>query len=388
MISQDFLQGFDPTGTQSISAAQLLQLLTSATPFTDKGMCITTEDVAGNPTVPDAATITKLQRYLWRRVSATSIGVYAWNPSAASDATYLKWQSLNIVGIAAGSIVGTMIADNTITDSKIISLNWSKLTGVPAFMALSDAATGDLAGSTWGNATIKADAISTAKIVDAAVTLAKLNVSGATAMQIIRVNAGATAWEAVTKLILQLAEPGVGQALQLVRVNAAGTGFEYVSGADTGSNLLQVVSKVNTASDSTGSVIPFDNTIPQIGEGKEYISLSITPKSAASLLRIRFTGFISMDTESVRVAVALFRSGSADALQTNAAGAIDGDPGSLYPVVLECVVASGSVATTTFSVRFGPESNTGYMNRSSVGALFGNSRCSFLTIEEIIGTVS
>lgn len=385
---QDLLQGFDPTGLQSISAAQLLELVTSLSAYTDKGMVVTTTDVAGNPEVPDANTTTKWQRYIWRRISASSIGIYAWNPALANNATYLRWQSIVVAGIADGSIVNIMIADNTITDAKIANLDWSKILNKPAFMALSDNATGDLAGSLWSNATVKADAITTTKIADNNVTLAKLKATTLAAFQIIRVNAGVTAFEAVTKLILSLTEPGVGQALQLVRVNAAGTAFEYVSPANTGSNLLQVVSKINTASDSTGAIIPFDNTIPQVGEGKQYITQVFTPLSATSLLRVRFTGFVSSSVESVRVAVALFKSGSADALQTVAAGAVDGNPASLYPVVLDFVIASVSTAAITFSVRFGPESDTGYMNRSSAGNLFSTSSCSFLTIEEIIGTVS
>lgn len=169
----DLIPGFDPTGLQTISAAQLLQLVASALAYTDKGLTITTSDTAGVPEVPDAATTTRWQRYLWRRVSAASVGIYVWNPAASSDVTYLRWQSINIAGIAAGSILNYMIADNTILDAKIANLDYSKLLNAPSGLAPSGVAGGDLTG-TYPNPVIAGGVVSTAKIANGAVTVNQL----------------------------------------------------------------------------------------------------------------------------------------------------------------------------------------------------------------------
>src|ERR1044071_1314639 len=119
--SIDLQAPFDPTAYVSLSFSQLMQLVSGLAAYADKGLVVTTSDSGGNPEVPDAVTTAKWQRYLWRRITATATNIYVWSPNQATDATYLKWVSVNIAGIGVGAIVNAMIADNTITDSKIVS---------------------------------------------------------------------------------------------------------------------------------------------------------------------------------------------------------------------------------------------------------------------------
>lgn len=167
--NQDLETPFDPTAYPSISGAQLEQFVNGTSPYTDKGLFILTTDVGINPTVPNATTTPKWQTYGWIRVSATLVTLYLWNPTGAVDATFLQWQSLNIIGIGAGSIVNSMIADNTIQSVKIVSLDYAKLTGVPANLPPSGPAGGALTGN-YPNPSIANETITAAMIVDGTIT--------------------------------------------------------------------------------------------------------------------------------------------------------------------------------------------------------------------------
>jgi len=102
MTTLDLLRGIDFTALTNLTAGQHNDLVDLTAPATDKGMVLWTVDTALNtPDVPDptlGAGYSKFKRYLWIRIphstSTSTVPLfYAWNDSATSVTTYLKWQA-------------------------------------------------------------------------------------------------------------------------------------------------------------------------------------------------------------------------------------------------------------------------------------------------------
>ena len=139
---------------------------------------------------------------------------------------------------------------------------------------------------------------------------------------------------------------------------------------------------VNTGLFAAGTTaIPFDNTIPQITEGDQYMSSTITPTSAINLLHIMAQAALSQSNSSNSIVMALFQDATANALTANAINTA-GVNQQFFMQLFYAMVA-GTASATTLKIRAGNASGaTTSFNGASPG-LMGGSCNSFLFVEEI-----
>jgi hypothetical protein len=153
------------------------------------------------------------------------------------------------------------------------------------------------------------------------------------------------------------------------------------TGGSSGSVLLQSVSAfVGTVATGT-SIIPADNTIPQVGEGNQYMSLAITPQNAGSTLKVHVVCFLS-HSAALGMQATLFRDGAANSIGGGTTTV--GTAASIGCVVFTVEVAAGTTAPTTFTVNGGAAiAGTTTFNGSAGVQRWGGALASSIIIEEI-----
>lgn len=147
-------------------------------------------------------------------------------------------------------------------------------------------------------------------------------------------------------------------------------------------SVVQVQHVKNSALGSSVTVMPFDDTIPQITEGAELMTLAITPSNAANYLLIEVVLYVSNNT-GVGNCAALFQDSGANSLAA-VSGSQFGVAGGIIPLTFQHRMVAGTTSQTTFRVRAGPSSAvTMTFNGVSGGRIFGGVISSSITITEI-----
>lgn len=158
--------------------------------------------------------------------------------------------------------------------------------------------------------------------------------------------------------------------------------FQLLSAAGGRSKLLQTVSTETGIVNTGTTTISLANTIPTSSAGDQYMSLAITPKSAASKLIIDVVIFLA-NSATVTLAAILLQDSTANAL---AAGlATNSGAGTAVCIAFRHVMTSGTTSATTFKVRAGAGSaGTTTFNGSGGTQIFGGILSSSIVIQEVL----
>jgi hypothetical protein len=147
-----------------------------------------------------------------------------------------------------------------------------------------------------------------------------------------------------------------------------------------------VVQAVNyqTGAVATGTtIVPLDDTIPQNNEGTEFMTVSITPKSASNALLISVVLFLSPSIASWCVS-ALFKNSDANAL----AAFTDYTETNTGPTSAQFIhkMTAGTTSAITFKVRAGMHTaGTLTFNGSGGNRKLGGVMASSITVTEVAG---
>lgn len=149
-------------------------------------------------------------------------------------------------------------------------------------------------------------------------------------------------------------------------------------------NIVIQIVNTNTGAVATGTtVVVLDDSIPQNGEGDEYMTLAITPTSTVNDLRIEVTLVMSHDAATSNHIISLFRDAQTDALASVVGFGSTG--GELKTYSFSWYEVSGASTSTTYKVRAGAvESGETTFNGQAGARKLGGAMSSSITITELV----
>lgn len=135
-----------------------------------------------------------------------------------------------------------------------------------------------------------------------------------------------------------------------------------------------------TAGGNVSAAIPIDDTIPQISEGTQIMSTTLTPSSVTSKVRITVTG-MAAGSGTLWLEGAVFRNSVANALGSQAIVTPQSDWGETISFTTE--FTPGVTTLETYTVRVGPSSGNMYLNAIATGRIHGGAMKWTMVVQEI-----
>jgi len=185
----------------------------------------------------------------------------------------------------------------------------------------------------------------------------------------------------------------IGNGTGAVQVTTAGTSGQVLTSNGAGvdptfqaaSGKVKQVVNVTDGEVATGTTtMPKDDSIPQITEGNEFMTLAVTPTNASNILVINVVASSSFSGASGSLVAALFQDSTADALA--AVQTFNATATAIQQQVFSHRMVAGTTSATTFRVRIGEDTaGTVTFNGASGSRILGGVMSSSITITEYAG---
>ena len=140
----------------------------------------------------------------------------------------------------------------------------------------------------------------------------------------------------------------------------------------------------NVTYTTCGTLLPHDNSIPQIGEGDEVLSITVTPRNASSTLHIDVSlPVVGTAAAGGQVGAALFVDATANAIAAGTQRV--GGTASTANIYFKHLVTAGSTTARTYRVRVGSETvSDAFLNGDSSARQFGGVSTAAITVTEVL----
>jgi len=287
------------------------------------------------------------------------------------------------------SDVATGTAPMTIASTtKVTNLNADTVDGVSSAAIIQTTGAQSIGGvktftsiplfpaNTIETADIQDNAITTAKILNVNVTAGKLATDSVETLKIKDANVTVAKLASTTGSDTAVVTGTAGSAGDMLEFNADGDAV-----ASTKNSIVQQVYTQDSAYATTSVAIPNDNIAPpQITEGAEFMTRTITPTNSSNILKIDVVVYAATGGNQARTTT-LFQDTTADALAT---GANVLNNNSICPVSFTHYMVAGTTSETTFRVRGGSDSAIPYYF-NGVGGVgkYDGTLASSITVTEI-----
>jgi hypothetical protein len=155
-----------------------------------------------------------------------------------------------------------------------------------------------------------------------------------------------------------------------------------VVGVAAGAVVQRVYAQTVTYS-SISAVIPYDNSVPQSGEGTQVLTVSITPRASANKLLVAVTLQVGSNTGLDAVVAALFKDSETGARAAASYIPTENRSGTAT-LAIQYEMTAGGTDAIEFKVRMGPGSTgNAYLNGDDSERKFGGVQVSSIVVSEV-----